>query len=291
MTQKGLSALKEQKDRNESVYSTPVGTQWREWQETPVAEGMTHRNSKDKLVCPIRDCRKQYVDEAQLGKHLLKDHPKDISLRDKKTIKGITSSPYARTNSPNEMDYSYSIPAIKSPIVTVWQNSPIAKAVTEKNAAGKLVCPFDNCGKQYVSILQLGKHMMKEHYKDLSRDWDKRKIIGMTSTPCRRLKGVGSSSPSFPLTPVTIRFSAGKAQSKGATKRKSADADMTPAQTQTRSKSMKMFQSGSMTKSDSTDAGMSPAQTRSKSRKMSKSEAKGDSVKKQKLFPGKYPKL
>ena len=52
---------------------------------------MTQRNLKGKLVCPIYDCRKQYVDEAQLGKHLLKDHPKDISLREKKTIKRITS--------------------------------------------------------------------------------------------------------------------------------------------------------------------------------------------------------
>ena len=66
---------------------------------------------------------------------------------------------------------------------------------------------------------------------------------------------------------------------------------MTPAQTKTRSKSMKMFQSRSLTKRDSTEAGMSPAKTRSKTRKMSKSEAKADSVKKQKLFPGKYPKL
>ena len=186
------------------------------------------------------------------------------------------------------MDYSYSLPAIKSPVVLEWRNTPIAKVVTEKNAAGKLVCPFPDCEKQYISILQLGKHMMKSHYKELSVR-DKRKIIEMTSTPRRRLKGIGSSFPSYPVTPVKIRFSAGKAQSKDATKRKSADADMTPAQTKTRSKTMKMFQSRSLTKRDSTDAGMSPAQTRSKTRKMSKSNA--DSVKKQKLFPGKYPKL
>ena len=277
------------KSPNESAYSTPVGTQWQEWRETPVAEAMTQRNSKGKLVCPIPDCWKQYVDEAQLGKHLLKEHPKDIALKDKKTIKGMISSPYARTNSLNKMDYSY-LSAIKSPVVLEWRNTPIEKAVTEKNAAGKLVCPFPNCGKQYVGIPQFGKHMMKDHYKELSVR-DKKKIIGMTSTPRRRLKGVGSSSPSFPLTPVKIRFSAGKAQSKGATKRNSADADMTPAQTKTRSKSMKMFQSRSLTKRDSTEAGMSPAKTRSKTRKMSKSEAKADSVKKQKLFPGKYPKL
>ena len=32
------------KSPNESVYSTPVGTQWRKWRETPVAEAMTQRN-------------------------------------------------------------------------------------------------------------------------------------------------------------------------------------------------------------------------------------------------------
>ena len=172
-----------------------------------------------------------------------------------------------------------------------WRNTPIAKAVKEKNPAGKIVCPFPNCGKQYVGIPQFGKHMMKDHYKVLSVR-DQNKIFGMTSTPRkRRLRGDGSSSPSFPLTPVKIRFSAGKAQSKGATKRNSADANMTPAQTKTRSKSMKMFQSRSPTKRDPIEAGMSPAKTRSKTRKMSESEAKADSVKKQKLFSGKYPKL
>ena len=114
----------------------------------------------------------------------------------------------------------------------------------------------------------------------------------MTSTPRkRRLRGIESSSPLFPLTPVKIRFSAGKAQSKGATKRNSADANMTPAQTKTKSKSMKMFQSRSPTKRDPIEARMSPAKSRSKTRKMSKSEAKAYSVKKQKLFSGKYPKL
>ena len=133
--------------------------------------------------------------------------------------------------------------------------------------------------------------MMKDHYKELSVR-DKNKIFGKTSTPRkRRLRGVVRSSPSFPLTPVKIRFSVGKDRSKGATKRSSADADMTPAQIKTRSKSMKMFQSRSPTKRDSVEAGMSPIKTRSKTRKISKSEAKADSVKKEKLFPGKYPKL
>ena len=107
----------------------------------------------------------------------------------------------------------------------------------------------------------------------------------MTSTPLkRRLGDVESSYPSFPLTPVKIRFSVGKNHSKGATKRRSADADMTPAQIKTKSKSMKMFQSSSPTKRDSVEAGMSPAKTRSKTRKMSKSEAKADSIKNKNFF-------
>ena len=81
---------------------------------------MTQRNSKGKLVCPILDCFKQYVDETQLGKHLLKEHPKHIALKEKKTIKEMISSPYVRTNSPNEMDYSYALFAIKSPVVLKW---------------------------------------------------------------------------------------------------------------------------------------------------------------------------
>ena len=67
------------KSPSESACSTPVSTQWR---ETHVAEVMTQRNSKGKLVCPIPDCWKQYVGKAQLGKHLLKEHPKDIALKD-----------------------------------------------------------------------------------------------------------------------------------------------------------------------------------------------------------------
>ena len=164
--------------------------------------------------------------------------------------------------------------------------APIERAVTEKNAAGKLVCPFSNCAKQYVGILQLGRHMIKDPYQDLSLR-DKRKVREMTSTPRRRLKGVGSSSPSFPVTPVKVRFSTGKAQSRGTTKRNSNDADMTPAQT--RSKKEKMFQSRNLTKRNSPDAGVSPAQTRSKTRKCL--NPMQILLKKQKLFPGKYPKL
>ena len=182
--EKSLSPEKTKSPRK-SAYLTPVGTPQQEWRETPVAEAMTQRNSRGRLVCPIPDCWKQYVNEEQLGKHLLKEHPKDIALKDKKTIKGMISSPYTRTNSPNEMDYSHALSAIKSPVVLKWRNTPIAKAVKEKNPAGKIVCPFPNCEKQYVGIPQFGKHMMKDHYEELSVR-DKNKIFGMTSTPRKR---------------------------------------------------------------------------------------------------------
>ena len=201
--EKSLSPEKT-KSQKKSAYSTPINTQQEEWRETPVLEAMTKRNSRGKLVCPVPDCWKQYVAEGQLGKHLLKDHPKDIALKDKKTIKGMISSPYARTNSSNEMDYSYALSTIKSPVVLKWRNTPIAKAVKEKNPAGKIVCPFPNCGKQYAGIPQFAKHMMKDHYKELSVR-DQNKIFGMTSTPRKRiLRGIESSSPSFPLTAVKI---------------------------------------------------------------------------------------
>ena len=216
--EKSLSPEKT-KSPKKSAYSTPVGTQQEEWRETPVAEAMTQRNSRGRLVCPVPDCWKQYVDEGQLGKHMLKDHPKDIALKDKKTIKGMISSPYARTNNPNETDYSYALSTIKSPVVLKWRNIPIAKALKEKNAAGKIVCPLPGCGKQYVGIQQFGKHMMKDHYKELSVR-DQNKIFQMTSTPLKkRLGDIRNSSPSFPLTPVKIRFAVSNDRSKCATKR------------------------------------------------------------------------
>ena len=209
--EKSLSPEKTESTKK-SAYSTPVGTQREEWRETPVAEAMTKRNSRGRLVCPVPDCWKQYVDEGQLGKHMLKDHPKDIAFKRQQTIKGMISSPYAQTNNPNGTDYSYELSTIKSPVVLKWRNTPIAKALKEKNAAGKIVCPFPGCGKQYVGIPQFGKHMMKDHYKELSV-WDQNKISRMTSTPLKK-----RFSPSFPLTPVKIGFSVGKDRSKSATK-------------------------------------------------------------------------
>ena len=67
----------------------------------------------------------------------------------------------ARPKSQDETDSSTSV-------TPEWQNSPIARAVTQRNLAGKLVCPFSACEKQYVSDVQLGKHLLRDHHKDLS---------------------------------------------------------------------------------------------------------------------------
>ena len=93
------SSPERSKSPNKTKFSTPVGTEWR---ETPIVEAMTQRNSRGRFVCPFYDCRKQYINEAQLGRHLLRDHYKDMSMRDRKTVKGMTSSPYARTKSPTK---------------------------------------------------------------------------------------------------------------------------------------------------------------------------------------------
>ena len=67
----------------------------------------------------------------------------------------------ARPKSQDETDSS-------SSVTPEWRNSPIARAVTQRNLAGKLVCPFSACGKIYVSDVQLGKHLLRDHHKDLS---------------------------------------------------------------------------------------------------------------------------
>ena len=112
------SSPERSKSPNKTKFSTPVGAKWRQWQDTPIVEVMTQRNSRGRFVCPIYDCRKQYINKAQLGRHLLRDHYKDMSMRDRKTIKGMTSGPDARTKSPNKMDYS--IPVETTPVATEW---------------------------------------------------------------------------------------------------------------------------------------------------------------------------
>ena len=55
-----------------------------------------------------------------------------------------------------------------TPDVPEWRNSPVIKALTQKNSDGKIVCPFSACGKQYVDDAQFGKHLVRDHMKELS---------------------------------------------------------------------------------------------------------------------------
>ena len=55
-----------------------------------------------------------------------------------------------------------------SPDMPEWRNLPVVKALTQRNSDGKIVCPFTACGKQYVSDAQFGKHIIRDHNKELS---------------------------------------------------------------------------------------------------------------------------
>ena len=121
----------------------------------------------------------------------------------------------ARPKSQDETDSSTSV-------TLEWRNLPIVRAVTQRNLAGKLVCPFSACGKQYVSVVQLCKHLLRDHHKDLSIN-DRKNIMGITSTPSE-----GSKSPSVSVSPLKTRS--------GGMKKKT----FTVSPVQTRSKSRKI---------------------------------------------------
>ena len=55
-----------------------------------------------------------------------------------------------------------------TPDVPEWRNLPVIKALTQKNSDGKIICPFTACGKQYVDDAQFGKHLVRDHMKELS---------------------------------------------------------------------------------------------------------------------------
>ena len=116
------------------------------------------------------------------------------------SLKSLKPPTTERPKSQDETDSS-------TYVTSEWQNSPIARAVTQKNSAGKLVCPFSTCRKQHVSDLQLGKNLLKDHHKDLSMK-DRKNIMEFTSTPLRSLK---SSSPE--VSPVKIQSEGSKKKS------------------------------------------------------------------------------
>ena len=95
--------------------------------------------------------------------------------------------------------------------------------MTQRNSDGKIVCPFTACGKQYVSDAQFGKHLMRDHYKELSMK-DTEKI----SEDITSVSSQASKSPS-------VSISSLKTGSGGAKKK-----TFTISPVQTRSKSKKL---------------------------------------------------
>ena len=84
----------------------------------------------------------------------------------------LPSTPIIEREPDTELFYTAGRPKSQDDTSTLvtpeWRNSPVVKALTQRNSGGKIVCPFTACGKQYVSDAQFGKHMMRDHYKELS---------------------------------------------------------------------------------------------------------------------------
>ena len=79
-----------------------------------------------------------------------------------------------------------------TPVTPEWRNSPVEKALTQRNLDGKIVFPFTACGKQYVSDAQFSKHLIRDR-KELSIK-DTEKIRDITSVSSQ-----GSKSPSVSI--------------------------------------------------------------------------------------------
>ena len=96
------------------------------------------------------------------------------------------------------------------------------KGIDKRNLDGKIVCPFSACGKQYVSDAQFGKHLMRDHYKELSMK-DTEKIRDITSVSSQE-----SKSPSVPIS--SLKTGSGGVKKKTHT--------ISPVQTRSKSKKL-----------------------------------------------------
>ena len=83
-----------------------------------------------------------------------------------------------------------------TPDMPEWRNSPVVKALTQRNSDSKIVCPFTACGKQYFSDAQFGKHIIRDHNKELSMiDTEKiKKDITSVSSQASKSPSVSVSS-------------------------------------------------------------------------------------------------
>ncbi len=88
------------------------------------------------------------------------------------TAQFLPTTPVMEREPDPDLFYTASRPKSKddtsTPDVPEWRNSPVIKALTQKNSDGKIVCPFSACGKQYVDDAQFGKHLVRDHMKELS---------------------------------------------------------------------------------------------------------------------------
>ena len=70
------------------------------------------------------------------------------------TAQFLPSTPIIKREPDTELFYTAGRPKSQddtsTSVTPEWQNSPIARAVTQRNLDGKLVCPFSACGKQYA---------------------------------------------------------------------------------------------------------------------------------------------
>ena len=142
------------------------------------------------------------------------------------TAQFLPTTPIIKRKPDTEFFYTAGRPKsqddISTPVMPEWRNLPVVKALTQRNSDGKIVCPFTACGKQYVSDAQFGKHMMRDHFKELS----------MTDT--EKIKDITSTSSQVSKTP-SVSISSLKTGSGGAKKK-----TFTISPVQTRSKSKKL---------------------------------------------------
>ena len=118
-----------------------------EFRNTPIAQALRERNPEGRFVCP--QCGKKYVSVGKFGKHLLSVHENSMGVEDFNEVSLITES--SQRGSEIETQRAK------------YRNTPIKEALKQRNARGRLVCPFKNCEKQYVSIEVLGKHLLVKH--------------------------------------------------------------------------------------------------------------------------------
>ena len=143
------------------------------------------------------------------------------------TAQFLPTTPVMEREPDPDLFYTASRPKSKddtsTPDVPEWRNSPVIKALTQKNSDGKIVCPFTACGKQYVDDAQFGKHLVRDHMKELSI-FDTEKI----GKDIASVSSQASKSPSASMS--SLKTGSGGAKKKTFT--------ISPVQTRSKSKKL-----------------------------------------------------